>query len=391
MVASQFGAHKLTSSIADFRDSAHACANLNHGGKNDCAVTVFGGTGFLGRRIVRYLRSCGFPVRVASRHPDLGYRLVGPDDPQLQSVGANIASGSRTMIAGFISSCIAGFLLSRRFSQSSGARLSCVGTGPALLLALEVALVGRATAYRHRVARNDPADERRKSALGTPRIHGELLNLGLEVAQSSVANYIVKRRGPPSQGWRTFLCTHAPDIAAMDLFVVRTIGFDPPYAFVIVRLDRRDLVWINVTANPTAWVARQIAEAFPWNAAPHYLICDRDRIYGSVVTRRLRAMGMRDKPTAPASPWQNGFAERLIRSIRCECPDHIVVFGEAHLRRIRRSYAHYYNDIRTASVIGQRCAGHSPNSANRKHQIARHPWRTSPPLRPSLSFRHTQP
>src|SRR6201995_442725 len=124
---------------------------------------------------------------------------------------------------------------------------------------------------------------------GAPRIHGELLKLGFEVAQSSVAKYMVKRRGPRN---------HAPDMAAMDLFVVPTIGFDLLYAFVIVRLGRRDLVWVNVTANPTAeWVARQITEAFPWEEAPHHLIRDRDRIYGSVVTRRLRAMGIRDKPT----------------------------------------------------------------------------------------------
>jgi hypothetical protein len=138
---------------------------------------------------------------------------------------------------------------------------------------------------------------------GAPRIHGELLKLGFVVAQSSVAKYMVRRRGPPSQGWRTFLRNHAPDIAAMDLFVVPTIGFDLLYAFVIVRLDRRDLVWISVTANPTAeWVARQITEAFPWNEAPRYMIRDRDRIYGTVVTRRLRAMGIRDKPIAPAHP-----------------------------------------------------------------------------------------
>jgi hypothetical protein len=148
---------------------------------------------------------------------------------------------------------------------------------------------------------------------GAPRIHGELLKLGFEVAQSSVAKYMVKRRGPPSQGWRTFLRNHAPDIAAMDLFVVPTIGFDLLYSFVIVRLGRRDLVWINVTTNPTAeWVARQITEAFPWDEAPRYLIRDRDQVYGTVVARRLRAVGIRDKPTAPASPWQNGFAERLI-------------------------------------------------------------------------------
>src|SRR5712672_1543026 len=151
---------------------------------------------------------------------------------------------------------------------------------------------------------------------------------------------MVKRRGPPSQGWRTFLCNHAPDIAAMDLFVVPTIGFDLLYAFVIVRLDRRDLVWINVTTNPTAdWIARQLTEAFPWDEGPRYLIRDRDRIYGTVVTRRLRAMGIRDKPTASASPGQNGYAERLIGSIRRECVDHIIVLGEAHLRRILRSYA----------------------------------------------------
>ena len=134
----------------------------------------------------------------------------------------------------------------------------------------------------------------------------------------------------------------------MDLFVVPSIGFDLLYAFVIVLLGRRDLVWINVTANPTAeWVARQITEAFPWDEAPHYLIRDRDRIYGNVVRRRLRAMGIRDKPTAPASPWQNGFAERLIGSIRRECLDHIIVLGEAHLRRILKSYARYYNETRT--------------------------------------------
>ena len=183
---------------------------------------------------------------------------------------------------------------------------------------------------------------------GAPRIHGELLKLGFDVAQSSVAKYMVRRWGPPSQGWRTFLRNHAPDIAAMDLFVVPTIGFDLLYAFVIVRLDRRALIWINVTTNPTAeWVALQLTEAFPWNEAPRYLIRDRDRIYGAVVTRRLRAMGIRDKPTAPVSPWQNGFAERLIGSIRRECVDHFVVLGEAHLRRILQNYARYYNDIRT--------------------------------------------
>ncbi len=168
---------------------------------------------------------------------------------------------------------------------------------------------------------------------GAPRIHGELLKLGFEVAQSSVAKYIVKRRGPPSQGWRTFLHSHAPDVAAMDLFVVPTIGIDLLYAFVIVRLDRRPRLDQRHDKSDSR-VALQITEAFPWDEAPHYLIRDRDRNYGSIVTRRLRAMGLRDKPTAPASPWQNGFAERLIGSIRRECLDHIIVLGEMHLRRV---------------------------------------------------------
>src|SRR6201988_2184283 len=199
---------------------------------------------------------------------------------------------------------------------------------------------------------------------GAPRIHGELLKLGSEVAQSSVAKYMVKRRGLPSQGWRTFLRNHAPDIAAMDLFLVPTIGFNLLYALVIVRLDRRDLVWTSVTANPTAeWVARQITEAFPWDGTPRYMIRDRDRIYGSVVTRRLRAMGIRDKPIAPASPWQNGFAERLIGSIRRECLDHLIVLGEAHLRRILRNYADYYNGVRTHRSLNKDAPVSRPGSA----------------------------
>src|ERR1700716_767505 len=183
---------------------------------------------------------------------------------------------------------------------------------------------------------------------GAPRIYGELLKLGFSVAQSTVAKYMAKRGGPPSQVWKTFLRSHAPDIAVVDLFVVPTIGFRLLYGFVIVRIDRRDLVWINVTTNPAAeWIARQITEAFPWDGAPRYMIRDRDRIYGAVVRRRLRAMGIREKRIEPASPWQNGFAERLIGSIRRECLDHVIVLGEAHLRRVLKSYAHYYNGVRT--------------------------------------------
>jgi len=187
-----------------------------------------------------------------------------------------------------------------------------------------------------------------------PRIHGELLKLGIEIAQSSVAKYMERRRGPPSQGWKTFLRNHAPHIAAVDLFVVPTIGFKVLHGLAILHLGRRRLVLTNVTANPTAeWIARQITEAFPWDQAPRYLIRDRDSSYGMVVTQRLRAMGIRDRLIAPRSPWQNGHVERLIGSIRRECLDHVVVFGEAHLRRIMTAYATYYNGVRTHLALGK--------------------------------------
>src|SRR5262249_12585107 len=126
---------------------------------------------------------------------------------------------------------------------------------------------------------------------GAPRIHGELLKLGFEIAQSTVAKYMVKWQGPPSQGWRTFLRNHAPHIAAMDLFVVQTFGFNLLYPHIIPRLAGKNLIWVNVPTNPTAeWTARQLPEAFPWHEAPHYVTRDRDCIYGTVVPRRLRAM-----------------------------------------------------------------------------------------------------
>ena len=228
---------------------------------------------------------------------------------------------------------------------------------------------------------------------GAPRIHGELLKLGFAVAQSTVAKYLAKIDGSPcGQSWGTFLRNHMPHIAAMDLFVVPTIGFNLLYVLVIVRLARRELVWINVTAHPTAeWIAQQITEAFPWKEAPRYLIRDRDAIYGAAVTRRLRAMGIRDKPIAPGSPWQNAFAERLIGSIRRECVDHIVVLGEAHLRRMLQSYARYYKRNQNAPIVERRCATHTPGSAEWTHRVACHGRRATSPICSNLSFRHTQP
>jgi transposase InsO family protein len=163
---------------------------------------------------------------------------------------------------------------------------------------------------------------------GAPRIHGELLKLGFEVAQSTVARYMCRRFGPPSQDWRTFLSNHADGIAAIDLFVLPTVAFQILYCLVILRHGRRFWVSFGVTSNPTAeWISRHITEAFPWDHAPEYLIRDRDRSYGSVFVRRLCAMGIRDRPIAPRSPWQNAYIERLIGTIRRECLDHIIVFG----------------------------------------------------------------
>ena len=189
---------------------------------------------------------------------------------------------------------------------------------------------------------------------GAPRIHGELLKLGIDVGQTSVAKYMARRRRPPSQGWRTFLRNHADGIASIDLFVVPTISFRLLYGLLVLRHDRRCILWLGVTAHPSAeWIAQQVTEACGWESAPHSLIRDRDRVYGEAFTRRVRAMGIRDRPTAPRSPWQNGHAERLIGSIRRECLDHVIVFGERHLRHVLRSYARYYNGVRTHLSLGK--------------------------------------
>ena len=189
---------------------------------------------------------------------------------------------------------------------------------------------------------------------GAPRIHGELLMLGIEVAESTVGRYMVRRRRPPSQGWKTFLRNHAAGIASLDLFVVPTLSFKLLYGLVILRHARRRLITISVTSNPTAeWIAGQVTDAFPWDEAPRHLIRDRDGAFGSAYTHRIRAMGIRDHPTAPRSPWQNGHVERLIGSIRRESLDHLVVFDEAQLRRVLKSYASYYNQVRTHLSLGK--------------------------------------
>jgi transposase InsO family protein len=152
---------------------------------------------------------------------------------------------------------------------------------------------------------------------GAPRIHGELLKLGIEVAQSTVSKYMARSGRGRSQTWKAFLHNHAAGIGAMDFLIVPTVGFRLLFVLVILRHERRRLISLSIAAHPTAeWIAQQITDAFPWDEAPNYMIRDRDASYGQAVTKRLAAMGIRDHPIAPRSPWQNGHAERLIGSIR---------------------------------------------------------------------------
>jgi transposase InsO family protein len=183
---------------------------------------------------------------------------------------------------------------------------------------------------------------------GAPRIHGELLKLGFDVAESTVSKYMIRRRRPPSQSWRTFLRNHAKAIAAIDLCVVPTVTFECLFAFLVVGQRWRQLLWFAATRHPTAErLAQQIVEAFPWDTTLAYLVRDNDAAYGQTFRRRVRAMGIRDRPISPRSPWPNPYAERLMGTLRRHCLDHVLIFGALHLRRILTAYSRYYNETRT--------------------------------------------
>ena len=196
---------------------------------------------------------------------------------------------------------------------------------------------------------------------GAPRIHGEMLKLGIEVSQATVANYMVRRPGTPSQNWRTFLGNHAEGIAAIDMFVVASASFRLLYVMIILGHARRKIVRTAVTQHPTAaWLSRQVTEAFPWDTAPRYLLRDRDASYGSYFCNRVEAMGVTEVITAPHSPWQNAYVERVIGSIRRECLDHVVIFNERHLRRVLSSYVDYYQHTRTHLSLDKDCPDPRP-------------------------------
>jgi putative transposase len=184
---------------------------------------------------------------------------------------------------------------------------------------------------------------------GAPRIHGELLKLGIDIGERSVSRFMpVKPRKPPSQTWRTFLDNHVGSLASIDFFTVPTATFRVLYVFFVLAHDRRRVLHFNVTEFPSApWTAQQIVEAFPQDTAPRFMIRDRDGIFGDQFRRRVQGLGIEEILTAPRSPWQNPYAERLVGSVRRECLDHVIVLGERHLRGILKSYFAYYHRSRT--------------------------------------------
>jgi len=167
---------------------------------------------------------------------------------------------------------------------------------------------------------------------GAPRIHGELLKLGIQVGETSVGKYMVRHGKPPTQTWRTFLENHISQLVSVDFFTVPTIRFQVLYVFLVLAHERRRILHFNVTAHPTAeWTAQQLRNAFPWDSAPRYLLRDRDRIFGDNFTRQVQDMGIEEVLSAPRSPWQRAYIERIIGTIRRECLDHVIIFSEAAL------------------------------------------------------------
>ena len=189
---------------------------------------------------------------------------------------------------------------------------------------------------------------------GAPRIHGELLKLGVEIDETSVSKYIVRSRKPPSQTWRTFLENHMKSLVSVDFFTVPTLRFQVLYVFLVLAHDRRRILHVGVTAHPTAeWTAQQLRNAFPWDTTPRYLLRDRDRIFGHDFTRQVEEMGIREVLSAPRSPWQRAYVERVIGTIRRECLDHVIVFDAASLHRHVRSFVTYYHESRTHLSLGK--------------------------------------
>ena len=196
---------------------------------------------------------------------------------------------------------------------------------------------------------------------GAPRIHGELLKLGIEVGETTVGKYMVRRRRPPSQTWRTFLENHVKSMVSVDFFTVPTLRFQILYVFLIVAHDRRRIMHFGVTAHPTAeWTVQQLREAFPWDTVPRYLRRDRDSIFGHDFAEQVKTMGIKEVLSAPRSPWQRAYIERVIGTFRRECLDHVIVFNEASLYRQVRLFTTYYHESRTHLSLGKDTAEARP-------------------------------
>jgi putative transposase len=195
---------------------------------------------------------------------------------------------------------------------------------------------------------------------GAPRIHGELLKLGIEVSQATVSKYMVRQRKPPSQSLRTFLKNHAHDIISVDFFTIPTATFRVLFVFLVLLNDRREVIHFNITDSPSAfWTGQQIVQAFPWDTAPKYMLRDRDGKYGEGFIRRVESMGIKQVLTSARS-WQNPYVERIIGSIRRECTDHVIVFNEKHLRRVLTLYFRYYHESRTHLGLEKDCPKSRP-------------------------------
>jgi transposase InsO family protein len=189
---------------------------------------------------------------------------------------------------------------------------------------------------------------------GAPRIHGELLKLGMNIGETSVSKYMDRHRKPPSQTWRTFLENHVKNLVSVDFFTVPTVRFQVLYVFLVLAHDRRRILHFGVTAHPTAeWTAQQLREAFPWDTAPRYLLRDRDRIFGDAFSKQVQDMAIEEVLSAPRSPWQRAYVERVIGTIRRECLDHVIVFNEASLYRHVNSFVTYYHNSRTHLSLGK--------------------------------------
>jgi putative transposase len=253
-------------------------------------------------------------------------------------------------------------LLSRRWTSWSDALII---VKPATVIKWHRAGFRRYWAWRSRPKGGRPAIDpevrrliKRMAAAnmwGAPRIHGELLKLGIEISEATVSKYMPRRKKLPSQTWRSFLENHLDTLVSVDFFTVPTVFFHVLFVFVVLAHDRRRILSVNVTSNPSAtWTANQIVQTFPWESAPRYLLRDRDSIYGAVFRARVRRLGIKEVIIARRSPWQNPYAERVIGTLRRELLDHVIVVNEQHLRRLlRRFIDEYYHPCRTHLSLGK--------------------------------------